>query len=61
MELGIADMSPTRKTAKGRPLTITASGSEEQREKPLTKLKDMLQICLSALQHICEISAVDYL
>ena len=32
-ELGIADMCPTRKNVRGRPPTITASGSEEQREK----------------------------
>ena len=32
-KLGIADVYPTRKTNKGRPPTITASGSEEQKEK----------------------------
>ena len=30
---GIAGVCPTRKTNKGRPPTITASGSEEQKEK----------------------------
>ena len=33
MELDIADVCPTRKTVKGRPPTITASGNEEQKEK----------------------------
>ena len=32
-KLGIAGVCPTRKTNKGRPPTITASGSEEQKEK----------------------------
>ena len=32
-KLGIGDVCPTRKTNKGRPPTITASGSEEQKEK----------------------------
>ena len=31
--MGIADVCPTRKTSRGRPPTITASGSEEQKEK----------------------------
>ena len=31
--MGIADVCPTRKTIRGRPPTITASGSEEQKEK----------------------------
>jgi len=32
-KLGIAGVCPTRKTNKGRPPTITATGSEEQKEK----------------------------
>ena len=31
--MGIADVCPTRKTSRGRPPTITASGSEEQNEQ----------------------------
>ena len=31
--MGIADVCPTRKTSRGRPPTITSSGSEEQKEK----------------------------
>ena len=31
--MGIADVCPKRKTSRGRPPTITASGSEEQKEK----------------------------
>ena len=31
--MGIADVCPTRNTSRGRPPTITASGSEEQKEK----------------------------
>ena len=31
--MGIADVCATRKTSRGRPPTITASGSEEQKEK----------------------------
>ena len=31
--MGISDVCPTRKTSRGRPPTITASGSEEQKEK----------------------------
>ena len=31
--MGIADVCPTRKTSRGRPPTVTASGSEEQKEK----------------------------
>ena len=36
-ELGIADMCPTRKTAKGSPPTMTVSGSEQQREPRFLK------------------------
>ena len=37
--MGIADVCPTRKTSRGRPPTITSSGSEEQKEKRFKPVK----------------------